>query len=156
MPTDKSGHIAAPIPFTIGGETYLLSTLRLVDLKELENFLKQQPITAIKPQLDGLSSEMQKHLLGLAHEDSKKIRIGTREFSEQSQTFDGQSYMLWLLLRQTRPTMTLTASVALLSDHFDEIVPQMHKAAGFTSDPPAGTTENPTTVPSTSGESTAS
>jgi hypothetical protein len=138
MQTDRGAHIAAPIAFDANGKTYLLSPLQLVDLKELEHFLRQQPVEAIKPMLAGLSADMQKFLLEKAYEDGKAIRIGTSEFNQQSQSFDGISYMLWLSLRKTQPSLTREQAIDLLNNNVDELMPKINAAAGYS------TEENPT------------
>lgn len=134
---DLSAHVAAPQPITLGGKAFLLSPLTIRDFKELEGYLRMLPIQEIKPQLDGLTPDERKHLLDLAYERVRKIRIGTADFDEASQTFNGICYMLWLCVRRRHPELTMDATADLIGQaDFEQISQQVNRMAGYASPDP--------------------
>jgi hypothetical protein len=153
---DPSAHVAAPQPITLGGKTLLLSPLSIKDFKELEGYLRMLPLQEIKPQLEGLTPDERKHLLDRAYDQVRKIRIGTADFDEASQTFNGICYMLWLCVRRRHPELGLDAAGDLIGQaEFEQISQHVNRMAGYASpDPTApgagGTPATTTTATTTS------
>ncbi len=151
---DTGAHIAAPISIEVLGKTYLLSPLRLKDMRELETFLRNLCVDQVKTMLAGLSIELQRDLLGKAYAEAKLMRIGTTEFAQASQSFDGIAYMMWLAMRQHHSAITIDECIDILQTDLKGITERINKIAGYSdANPPTGSQIPP---PSTSSESTAS
>lgn len=137
MPTDPSGHVAASRPVTIGGQTYLLSPLRIREFRELESYLRTIPVQQVKPQLAGLPAEDRQFLLARAYDEGGAIRIGTTAFDAAAQSFAGMTYMFYLSARIRHPDLTPERATELMETaDFNELADSVNSMAGFNADPP--------------------
>ncbi len=111
--TDNS-FVAASDTWEVGGKTYTLSPIRVKELKELEVYLKAQPLKVLG-QVEGLSAEDRKYFLDKAYEDSRQIKVGTQAFNDAVVSAAGISHLVFLSLRPHQPQISKDDVDALIS-----------------------------------------
>lgn len=131
---------AGSVPVFFDGQTLLLDPMTLHDFGTIEQHLlskRTNPVEAVKPLLDGLNIEVQKHLLDLAYADLRQnTTIAFDELSRFLMSVDGVSMSLWLGFNRSYPgkyTLERVTEIvnSMTQDELSKLVIARDQAAGI-------------------------
>lgn len=95
------------VPIEFDGQMIVLEPLTMKDFATIEQHLlskRQNPLDMVKSRLEGLEPEVQKHLLELAYQDSKRMTtISPAEVGGFMDTVDGLAFTIWLCVQRSHP-----------------------------------------------------
>lgn len=138
--------------FQFMGRTLRLSQLRLRSYAEIEAEVlarKPTPLDVVAPTVRDMPIEQAKYLLGLAYDDSLKVRrADPGDIDQFLATIDGLAFMFWLSLRELHPEITREQvcewvygldkpGIAGLQEELDKLEPPRGNADGRPSQPAA-------------------
>jgi hypothetical protein len=110
----------ADATIVLAGATYRLADIRIRHYGEIEKRIlasRPNPLEAVKPQLAGLPEHLQKHLLSQAYDDLMRgPQASQDEMSQWLSTPEGTCFLLWLLLREHQPDISLEWCESVLDD----------------------------------------
>lgn len=136
--------------FHFMGRVLRLSQLRLRHYAEIEAEVlarKPTPLAVVAETVRGMPAEQAKYLLGLAYDDSIKVRrAAPHEIDEFLTTIHGLAFMFWLALRDAQPEITRDEvaewvlgldepGVAELQDELDKLEPPRGNVGGRQNQP---------------------
>lgn len=136
--------INAPVYITIDGNQYRLNPLKLKDLQELVNFLQHQYVQGIKQDVNDLPQDIQISLLKDAIHESKKIQIGSTDFSREIASISGIAKCFELSVRNNHKDMDYGTCLDLLTpENMIELGSALAKLTGLNSDDDNSDFQNP-------------
>jgi len=133
---------ATDVAVMIGGESYRLARLRLIDYAEIERHLlasRPDPLALVLATLTGLEEGLQRHLLERAYDDARRgPRVAHADLLDWCDTHAGQVFRVWLSLRRNEPSFTLAETERLLARATPEEEAQLRRALDEVAGDPRG------------------
>jgi len=144
---------AADHTVTIAGRTYRLSPLTLADYGEIENRIlakRPDPLAVVREKFDGLTESQQQFLLGRAYDRAAAAQLVTAEELRQwRDTPEGICYRFWLMVRKSKPEITLEEASELLRQAIDQHGPEIRRRMDEVNALPVGNSSGRTRQPAT-------
>lgn len=131
--------VGSGVPIVFNGEHLILEPMTLRDYGLIEQHIIQKrvnPVEKVRPMLDGLSDEAQKHLLSLAYADLKGSTTATLEESTAFiDSIEGVAFTLWILLNKSMPGKYTLPAVqeivnAMTPEELSKVMNARDQAAG--------------------------
>ena len=109
MADDLTGLFGTARSFELGGVTYKVTKLKLKDIAEINQWLKEQipdPRIAARKYMEGLPEAVACHVWDQACREPWPTKLGSPEAGEAMQTYEGIALLLHLVLRRCQPSLT--------------------------------------------------
>lgn len=125
---------SAPFPFTIGDRHFTLTPLRLVDIDELDNWLKKKYFESARAALTpDMTADERKELLSLALDRASQMSFISGNGAKMFATIDGIAQLFYVSAKIAEPAVTYDECVTALMDpsaleEFDVLFAKMNQA----------------------------